>query len=161
MRKKTCDFEKELIDCLKKETLSPEIKKHVDQCQCCQDIASVHSWMKQYKDMSWNAEVQEKTLPDPEVIWKQAHTIQKPDRELIKKALRPLLYPKMFSFGALILGIIFLFLFPLQPMATVFSPALKIISRFAWLALLPLIIVFISWLFCAFVVALERRKTPA
>ena len=168
MRKKICHLEKEVIDCMKAEKLSPEIKKHISECPFCKDVASVHKWINQFKNRSWNAEMLEKTLPDPETIWNRAYKKRRPDKGLVRKALRPLIYPRVFSYGVLIIGVIFLFLSNMKEIGNIIDsssgagPVLdslsKIIAQFFPLFLIPMVIVFISMFFCVFVVAFEKQK---
>lgn len=171
MRKKICHLEKEVIDCLKVEKLSPEIKKHISECPICKDVVSVHKWINQFKNRTWNAEMQEKTLPAPETIWNRAYAKRKPDKALVKKALKPLMYPRVFSYPILIIGVIFLFLSNIKEIGNivdsspVIGPILDSLSRIMAqifpLFLFPMGVVIISMLFCAFVLAFEKRKTTA
>ncbi len=168
MRKKICHLEKEVIDCLKAEKLSPEIKKHISECPFCKDVVSVHKWINQFKSRSWNAEMLEKTLPDPETIWNRAYAKRRPDKRLVRKALRPLIYPRVFSYGVLIIGVIFLFLSNMKEIGNIIDSSLragpvldslsKIVAQFFPYFFIPMVIVFISMLFCVFVVAFEKRR---
>jgi len=168
MRKKICHLEKNVIDCLKAERFSPEIKKHISECPFCKDVLSVYKWINQFKNRSWNAEMLEKTLPDSETIWNRAYAKRRPDKGLVKKVLRPLIYPRVFSYGVLIIGIIFLFSSNMKEKGNIIDSnsgaglllesLLKIIVQFFPLFLIPMIIVFISMLFCVFVSAFEKRK---
>jgi Fe2+ transport system protein B len=171
MRKKSCHLENEVMDCLKAGKLSPEIKKHLSECPYCKEVASIHKWVKQLKNRSWNAVMAEKVLPEPETIWNRVYAKRRPDRELVKKALRPLIYPRVFSYPILIIGVIFLFLSNMKEIGNTIAsslltgPALdafsKIITQFFPLFLIPMFIVFFSMLFCVFVVALEKLKKTA
>ena len=98
MRKKICHWEEKVIDCLKEKKLSPDIKKHVSECRSCQEAISIYRWMNEFKSKSWDAVMQEKTLPEAEAIWNRAYVRQRPDRKLVKKALRPLIFPRVFSY---------------------------------------------------------------
>lgn len=168
MRKNICHLEKEVIDCLKAGKLIPEIKKHLSECPYCKDVALVHKWINEFKNRSWNAVMLEKTLPDTETIWNRSYVKRRPDRELVKKALKPLIYPRVFSYPILIIGAIFLFLSNMKEIGNtiasnpVTGPALDSFSRIITpsfpLFLIPMFIVFISMLFCVLVVALEKLK---
>lgn len=168
MRQKTCHLEKEVIRGLKVEELSPEIEKHTYECTYCQDIVTSHKWMNQFKDMAWNAEILERTLPDPESVWNRAQVKKKPDRKLVKKALRPLIYPRVFSYVVIIIGVI-LFLSNLKKIGNVLDsslgagPLLDALSKITQIfpyALFPMVVVVVSVFFCVFVVAVEKlRKT--
>ncbi|MGB8951470.1 MAG: hypothetical protein WCC06_02210 [Candidatus Aminicenantales bacterium] len=168
MRKKPCPLEKEVMDCLHTEKRSPEILKHLTECSLCQEAVSVHQWINQFKTRSWNAEMLEKSLPNPQTIWDQAFAKQRPDRTLQKKALRPLIYPRVFSYPVFTIGILFLFLFHRKEIGNlidlssgadrVLDSFSKIIVQFFPLFLIPVVIVFISILFCGCVEAWEKRK---
>lgn len=169
MRKKTCLLEKEVVDGLKREKLTPEIKKHVFECPYCQDIVTAHEWMNRFQNMAWSTEVQEKTLPDPEILWNRAHVRRRPDKKLVNKALRPLIFPRIFSYGVLIVGVI-LFIANIKKIGNFLDssagagPLLDAISKMTQILpyfLLPMVVVIISMLFCVFVVASEKRKKPA
>ena len=168
MRRTICHLEKEVIDCLKAEKLSPEIKKHISECPICKDIVSVYEWISQFKNRSWKAEMLEKALPDPETIWNKAYAKRRPDKRLVKKALRPLIYPQVFSYCVLIIGILFLFLSNRKEIENILDSnsgagmfldsLLKIIAQISPFFLFPVAIVFILMLFCVFVDAFEKRK---
>lgn len=156
-----------VIDGLKKDKLSPEIKKHIFECPLCKDIVFAYRWMDQFISRSWNAEILEKTLPDAETIWKRAH-VRRPDKELVKKALRPLIYPRILSYGILIISVILLFLSNIKNIGNIVNPdsgsgpvldsLSKIITQFFPLFLIPMVIILISMLFCVLVVAFEKRE---
>jgi len=171
MRKRACQLEREVMDCLKSEKLSPEIEKHISECPLCEDAVSVYKWMNQYKNSSWNAEKLEKTLPDPETLWNRSQAKRKPDKGLVKKALRPMVYPRVISYGVLISGVIYLFLSNIKEIGNILAsssgvrPALdslsKIAAQFFPIFLIPATMIFISMLFCVFVVGLEKLKKTA
>lgn len=169
MKKKSCHLEKEVVDCLKAGKLSPEIEKHTSECPVCEEVVAVYEWMNRFKNSSWKAEMPEKTLPDAETIWNRAQTKGKPDRGLVKKALRPLVYPRLFSYGVLIVGVIYLFLTKGRAIGNIITsssaagPVFDSLSRtFAQLFpifLIPAAMIIISMLFCVFIASLERLKT--
>jgi len=168
MRKKSCHLEKEVMDCLKAGKLSPEIEKHTSECPVCEDVVVVYEWMNQFKNSSWRAEMLEKTLPSAETIWNRAQAKQRPDRGLVKKALRPLIYPRIFSYGALIAGVIYLFLTRGRAIGNiitsssgagpVFDSLSRTIAQLFPIFLIPAAMIFISMLFCVFVVGIEKLK---
>jgi len=168
MKNKICYLEKEVVDCLKTGNLTPEIKKHINECPVCKDVVLVYEWMNLFKDKSWAAEMPEKTLPDPKSIWERAYTKPKPERKLIKKALRPLLYTRVFSYAVLTVGIIYLFLGNIKSIGSILASRTgaglvvgslsKVIVQYLPLFLIPMVIVSISVLFCALVAAFERQK---
>ncbi|MFQ5720929.1 MAG: hypothetical protein ACE5GI_00360 [Candidatus Aminicenantales bacterium] len=168
MKNKICYLEKEVLDCLKTGKLTSEIKKHISECPLCKDMVLVYEWMNQFKDKSWAAEMPGKTLPDPESIWEGAYTKPKPNRKLIRKALRPLTYTRVFSYAVLAVGIIYLFLANIKPIGNILastagggfivSSLSRVIVQYLPLFLIPVVIVLISILFCALVAAFERQK---
>lgn len=168
MRKKSCHLEKEVIDCLKAGKLSPKIQKHTSECPVCEDVVAVYEWMNQFKNSSWKVEMLEKTLPDAETIWNRVQAKQKPDRRIVKKALRPLIYPRVFSYAVLIAGAIYLFLTKGRAIGNIITsssgagPALdslsRIITQLFPVFLIPAAMIFISMLFCVFVVAFEKME---
>lgn len=168
MRKKICHWEEKVIGCLKEEKLSPDIKKHVSECLSCQEAVSIYRWMNEFKSKSWDAVMQEKTLPEAEAIWNRAYVKQRPDRRLVKKALRPLIFPRVFSYGVFSVGFIFLFLskgkeignFMYSRLGTgsMLDSISKTAPQIMPIILIPGFIIFISMLFCALVVAFERHK---
>ncbi len=168
MKNKICYLEKEVVDCLKTGSLTPEIKKHITECPVCKDVVLVYEWINLFKDKSWAAEMPGKTLPDLKSIWEGAYTKPKPERKLIKKALRPLLYTRVFSYAVLTVGIIYLFLGNIKSIGSILASRTgarlvvgslsKVIDQYLPLFLIPMVIVFISVLFCALVAALERQK---
>ena len=171
MIKKTCHLEEEITRCLNADKLTPEFKKHLSDCPLCQEIASVQGWMKQLKNKSWNAEMSDKILPQPEAIWERATIKRRPDRKLVKKALKPLLFPQIFSYGVLILGF-FILLFPnMKKIRNILDSSSsagfaidslsKLASELLPYFLMPMFIVLISILFCVFVLAFEKRKKTA
>jgi hypothetical protein len=168
MRKKSCPLEKEVMDCLKAGKLNPEIEKHTSECPVCEDVVAVYEWMNQFKNSSWEAEMLEKTLPDAETIWNRAQAKQKPDRRLVKKALRPLIYPRVFSYGALIAGVIYLFLTKGKAIGNiissssgaspVFDSLSRTIAQLFPIFIIPAAMIIISMLFCVFIIGLEKLK---
>ncbi len=169
MRKKSCPLEKEVMDCLKAGELSPEIEKHTSECPVCEDVVAVYEWMNQFKESSWKAEMLEKTLPDAETIWNKAQAKQTPDRGLVKKALRPLIYPRVFSYVALIAGVIYLVLTKGRAIGNIiasssgagsaFDSLSRIIAPLFPVFVIPAAMIIISMLFCMFVAGLEKLKT--
>ena len=170
MRKKSCPLEREVMDCLKREKLSLEIKKHISECPFCQDIVSVHKWMNEFRNESWNAGVLEKVFPHPESIWNRAFAKRRPDKGLVKKALRPLQYFRVFSYAVIITGIIFLFLLNKKGIGSLIETAgagpvldtlSKAIPQLFPIFLIPMAIIIVSMLFCFFIVAFEKLKKTA
>lgn len=171
MKKKSCHLEREVMDCLKANKLSLEIKKHLSECQLCKDVVYAYGWISKFKEKSWNVDMPGKTLPDPELVWNRAYSKRRPDKELVKKALRPLIYARVFSYLVLIIGAVFLFLSNTKEIGKiiysgsaagpVLDSSLKIITQSLPLFIIPMTIVFISFFFCLLVVSFEKRKKVA
>ncbi len=156
MRKRICPWEKEVVEALKAKKLSHEIKEHLSECPSCKNTSLVVDWMNQYKEKSWNAKMIQKILPDLDTIWDRAHARGKPDRTLVKKALRPLVYPQIFSFLTISIGIFLLLISNAEKIGNIFDS--RIISRILSIFLIPMVIVLISMAFCVLVAAFEKRK---
>jgi hypothetical protein len=111
--KKSCPYEKEVLNGLETGDLKPEIKKHMGDCRACKETASVHGWMNRFQAVSQETGTAGKKLPDAESIWERAfsprryHVI---DRSLEKKALRPLLIPQLFAYVAAVIIIAYILL---------------------------------------------------
>ena len=94
---------------------------------------------------------------------------RRPDKRLVKKALRPLIYPRIFSYGVLLIGVV-LFIANIKKIGNFLDssagvgPLLDAISKMTQILpyfFLPMVVVIISMLFCVFVVAFEKRKKTA
>ena len=170
MKKKICHWEERVMDCLKSEKLSPEIEKHVSECHSCQEAASIFRWMNEFKNRSWSVENGKITLPDSETIWDRAFDRQRPDRTLVKKALKPMIYPRILSYPIFIVGFLLLFISNVKGIGNFLdsrlgsSPLLgylsKIIPQILPIFLIPGFVILVSMLFYVLVVSFERRKHP-
>ncbi|MDH4220243.1 MAG: hypothetical protein OEW23_15905 [Candidatus Aminicenantes bacterium] len=156
MRKKICPLEKEVMEGLKAEKLNLEIEKHVSECSYCKNVVAIHDWMNQYKERSWGDETLKKILPNPDTIWNRVHAKRKPDKTFVKKAMRPMIYPQVFSYIAIIIGVILLLLSNLNKIGTITDS--RIIAQILPIFLIPMVIVLISMAFCVLVAAFEKRK---
>lgn len=113
MKKKSCSMEKEILSGLKSGKLAAGLKKHLSGCPVCQESAELFKWMNNFRDMSLSLEPgnMKKTLPTAESLWEGAYSFHKPDKELVKKALRPLVFPRVLSYLAVVIVPIFIALF--------------------------------------------------
>jgi hypothetical protein len=159
MKKKICPLEKEITEGLREKKLKPELQKHVSECPDCKDVVAVHAWMNQFKEKAWKADMPKKDLPNAEAIWKRAYARKIDNRQLAKKALRPLIYPQVLSFGVFIAGIIFLGIKGVLKFGNIFDSVA--ITRIFPFFLIFMSMVFLSFIFCAFIITLEKRKKPA
>ncbi len=158
MSKKKCHREEEVQACLKTEKISPELQKHISACPVCQDIALVQGWMNRFKENAWKTDMPEKTLPDAESMWKRVYARKRPDKKLVRKALRPMLIPQVLFYGLLIAGIIYLTFWGFKKFGNILDS--RVISQILPFFGIMMIIVAISLSFCAIVVAFDKRKHP-
>jgi len=156
MRKKICPLEKDVVDALKGKKLSREIEEHISKCPSCKNVVEIYDWMNQYKERSWNSKMGKKILPDPDIVWNRAHARSSLDKTLVKKALRPLVYPQVLLYVVLILGVLFLLIPNLKTIAGITDS--RIISQMLPFFFIPMLIILISIAFCMLVVAFEKRK---
>ena len=158
MRKETCHREDEVLGCLKTGKLSPELQKHISACPVCQNIALVQDWMEQFKTRSWDASVRNKNLPSPEALWNRAYYRSRSDKNLVRKAMRPLIIPQVLFYAVFVAGIIFMTVWGLKKFGNILDN--RVISQILPFFGIMMIIVFVSLSFCALVVAFVKRKHP-
>jgi len=156
MRKSICAREKEVVEALKGKKLSHDIKEHISKCKSCKNVALVSDWMNRYKERSWDTIMIQKILPDADAIWDRAHAGRKPERTLVKKALRPLIYPQVLSFVMISIGVFLLLISNAEKIGNIFDS--RIIAKILPIFLIPMLIIPISMVFCALVAAFEKRK---
>jgi hypothetical protein len=158
MSEKTCPVEKDVLKSLREEKMSPELQEHIAECPVCGDLALAQDWMHRFKENAWKADMPDKTLPSAEGLWNEAHARRRPDKKLVKKALRPLLIPQAIFYGLLCFGIITMTIWAIDKVgAGVNSRVASLIFPFFGMML---VIVLISLSFCAVVEAFDRRKHP-
>lgn len=158
MKKKICPLEKEVMAGLRAEKLEPELQKHVSECPVCQDVVAVHTWMNQFKEKAWKTDMPKKSLPDADAIWNRAYAWKRPDKQMVRKALRPLIYPQVLSIGVFIAGVIFLGTKGVLKFGNIFDTL--VLTRILPFFLILMSMVFLSVIFCALLLALEKRKKP-
>jgi len=158
MSKKICPLENEVMKGLHEEKMSAELREHIQDCLVCQDIAVVQGWMHRFKESAWKTDMPEKTLPDAERMWNRVHARRRPDKKLVKKALRPLLIPQVLFYGLLITGIITTSIWGFKKFGNILDS--RVISQFLPFFGIMMIIVVFSLTFCAIVVAFDKRKHP-
>jgi hypothetical protein len=158
MSKKICPLENEVMKGLREEQMCAELREHIEGCPVCQDIAFVQGWMHQFKENAWKTDMPEKTLHDAEGMWNKVHAKRRPDKELVKKALRPLIIPQVLFYGLLIAGIIAITIWGFKTFGNVLDN--RAISQILSFFGIMMFIVLISLSFCAIVVAFDKRKHP-
>jgi hypothetical protein len=158
MKKKICPLETEILAGLREKKLKPELQNHLSRCPVCQNVVTVHTWMNKFKEKARETNMPKKSLPDADDVWNRAYAWKRPDKQMVRKALRPLIYPQVLSFGVFIAGIIFLGIKDVLKFGNIFdTPAL---TRALPFFLLFVSIIVISVVFCALLLALEKRKKP-
>jgi hypothetical protein len=158
MKKKICPLEREVMAGLREKKLKPELQKHVSECSVCKDVVAVHTWMNRFKEKSWKTDMPKKSLPDAEAIWNRAYAWKRADERMVRKALRPLIYPQVLSFGVFIAGVIFLGTKGVLKFGNFFDT--PVLTRILPFFLIFVSIIIISIIFCALLFALEKRKKP-
>lgn len=168
MRKRICPLEKEIIDSLKKGMLTQEMKKHLAVCPVCEEAAAVYLWMSKFKDIGMRDDISLKKLPEAESIWRRAYALRRREKDLVRKALRPIVYSRIVSYGVFIIGVIFLLFSNFQEIknyAVTNIGASKLLGSLLqttveWLPLflIPMTIVIFWMLFMAVVTALEKSR---
>jgi hypothetical protein len=112
MKKMLCPFEKEVLANLKAGDLQPHLKEHIDNCSVCAETRLVYGWMNQFQQVSVELEMQRRKIPpvDVDAVWDGTFSSSSllPDRELVKKALRPMIFPQILTYLAAAVVLIFL-----------------------------------------------------
>lgn len=158
MSKKICPLEKQVLEGLKAEKLGQDLQNHLAECSACQDVVAVYKWMNRFKDKAWKIDMAQKDLPAAEAIWNRVYARKRPDRKLVKKALRPIMYAQVLSYGVIAAGIILLVLWGSSKIEKIIN--LKPLAQMLPYIFIPATFVVISLLFCSLLLALEKRKKP-
>lgn len=136
MKKKSCLFEEKVLNSLTTGDLEPEIKKHGENCLICKESVSIYKWMSNFQIVSKNIKVTEKELPDAEAIWEGAYSFRSPDKELVKKALRPLIFPQVLTYATAIIVLFFLFFSNFQGIRNFVNTNAESVAIFSSLSLM-------------------------
>ena len=108
MKKKQCPKEADILKDRLRGRHSGEAEEHIRKCPVCRDSGLIQSWMKKFQEQT-SMDVEKKPgIPDFESIWMKARTFPAVDRELGKRALLPLLVPRILLYIVIVLGIVFL-----------------------------------------------------
>ena len=138
--------------------MTVELQEHIAGCSICQDLILVKGWMNRFEKDARETDMSEKTLPDAESMWQEAYARKKPDKILVRKALRPLIIPQVLFYGLLLAGIIYGTIWSIKRFGNILD------SRMTSMVLpffgIIMVIVFISLSFCAIVAASDKRKHP-
>ncbi len=158
MSKKICPWENEVLKGLREEKLSAELQEHIDGCPVCQDIVAVSRWMIRFKENAWKTDVSGKFLPGAESLWSRVYSRSRPDKKVVRKALRPLIIPQVLFYWMLMAGIIYTIFWGFKKFGNILDS--RIISMIVPFFGIMMVIVAISLSFCAIVAAFDRRKHP-
>jgi hypothetical protein len=105
MKKKSCLLEQEILNSLAAGGLTAESKQHLETCPICKESAFLYQWMNSFQKVSRQGKTAEKKLPDAESLWEKAFSYKIPDKELVKKAMKPL---RIYQAAAYVIAIIVL-----------------------------------------------------
>jgi hypothetical protein len=114
MKKKHCPFEQEVLENLKSGDLQPRLKEHIAGCPVCEEARLVHGWLNRFHQVSMEREKPRRKIPpvDADAVWDGAFSTSSPfplpSRELVKKAMRPLIFPQLLTYFAAAAVFIFL-----------------------------------------------------
>jgi len=108
MKKKSCLLEQEILNSLAVGDLTAEIKQHLKACPTCKESAFLYQWMNGFQKVSRQGKLAEKKLPDAESLWEKAFSLKTPDKELVKKAMKPLRIFQVVSYVIAIIVLLYL-----------------------------------------------------
>jgi len=108
----SCPLEKDVLKGMASGNLEPGLTEHKTDCPVCKESAAIHEWMNRFHAVSVETKGADIKLPDAEAIWEKAYAphAYQPDKELVKKALRPLLIPQVLTYAAALVFIVYLVL---------------------------------------------------
>ncbi len=101
--------------------LEPQLKKHLTGCPVCEEAAAIQRWMNDFQAFDAAPVSRDKKLPTVETLWQGAFTTRQPAAELARRALRPLLIPRLLSFLTAVILPLFLVFFYWAEIAAFFS----------------------------------------
>ena len=108
MKKKNCLLEQEILNSLAAGDLTAEIKQHLKTCPICKESALLYQWMNGFQKVSRQGKLAEKKLPNAESLWEKAFSLKTPDKELVKKALKPLRIYQVVSYVIAVIVLLYL-----------------------------------------------------
>ena len=109
MKKESCSMEQEILSACKAGNVSAEMKEHLTTCSLCSDSFLVSQWMGSFKEAVHQPDSKEVELPEIEEIWQRARSANIELKKREKRALLPLLIPRLLSYLTALLGVFFLF----------------------------------------------------
>lgn len=108
MKKKQCLHEARVLSELVRERPAEEVGHHLQEYPVCRDSALIHHWMEKLRNGKNLDGPFEPGIPDFESIWEKAGRAPVINRELEKRALLPLLVPRVLSAILLLTGMVLL-----------------------------------------------------
>lgn len=108
MKSGGCPFESEVLEALQRGALSRDLETHIKTCPVCRDILRVHHWMGRFSEKSLQDRRTFGPMPDFETLWKKAGSHRWVEKELEKKALAPLLIPRILTAIVFFMGFVVL-----------------------------------------------------
>lgn len=135
MKKTFCSWEKTIMESVNQGTLGPDQRDHLSTCPACQEALRVRSFMRDLSVVPDRIEPDSTTIPDFESIWRGARSFRGYNRELEKRALKPLLIPQFLTLLAALIGMILFFSTDFDRVKDVVSDKLKIGFLFDLLAM--------------------------
>jgi hypothetical protein len=156
MKKKVCPLELKVLEGLKSGGLTSDLRNHLTGCSVCQDLAAVYTWMDRFKENARQEEAARKNLPSAEAIWNRVQARKRPDKKLVRKALRPILYTQILFYGVMAAGLVFLAIWGSRKIGQTIDlePLVQILPY----VFIPATFIVISLLFCSLLLAFEKRK---
>ena len=104
MKKYECDQTKGVLDAAGDGRMSPHLRKHIKGCGPCQDELLVRGWMTAFSEADTETQPTRIKISDMEAIWEGARSAKSRKKELEKKALRPLLIPRLLTYATILAG---------------------------------------------------------
>lgn len=120
-----CEFEQTIINSHKDDCLNAEQKLHINNCSICSNSLTVFTWMNQFENIGKRDNEVEKILPTPENIWKRAFTPISSKKELISKAMRPLVITQLITYLTIFSGVVFVLFGKISIFKTLFGNFFK------------------------------------
>ena len=151
-------METEVLKSLGEEKMRSELQKHISECQICQDLSLVQGWMNRFKESTQKTDMPKKILPAAESLWNHVYGRKRPDKKMVRKALRPLIIPQVLFYSLLLTGIIAMTIWGFKKLGNTLDS--RMISQILPFFGIMMFIVVISLSFCAIVVAFDKRKHP-
>jgi hypothetical protein len=102
MNENDCPLEAKVLEAQAGGSLDGDLAAHAQSCPICREALMVHRWMGEFRKESVAADLRERSLPDPEMLWTRAAS-PLPDEAVARKVLGPLRHFWMAASAALAL----------------------------------------------------------